>query len=195
MSLLFIDCDLYEPTRAALRAFLPRMPKGAIVAFDELDNPIWPGETPWRDRVYAGTLNTGLKVGLQGIVQPNLFGHLGLGILGYNASGAVLTHAGADGSGALIFPNMLASDEVNLRNALAAVIGRFSSYTANFLYGVDGKLHLRADQQRVLPLLGVHLHALPDTLVVRADAHGVLGTAHGVGDDSGKLLRLAGGGE
>ena len=45
VSLLFIDCDLYEPTRAALRAFLPRMPKGAVVAFDELDNPIWPGET------------------------------------------------------------------------------------------------------------------------------------------------------
>ncbi len=45
VSLLFIDCDLYEPTRAALAAFLPRMPRGAIVAFDELDNPIWPGET------------------------------------------------------------------------------------------------------------------------------------------------------
>ena len=45
VSLLFIDCDLFEPTKAALEAFLPRMPKGAILAFDELDNPIWPGET------------------------------------------------------------------------------------------------------------------------------------------------------
>jgi hypothetical protein len=45
VSLLFIDCDLYEPTAAALEAFVPRMPKGAILAFDELDNPIWPGET------------------------------------------------------------------------------------------------------------------------------------------------------
>ena len=45
VSLLFIDCDLFEPTRAALQAFVPRMPKGAILAFDELDNPIWPGET------------------------------------------------------------------------------------------------------------------------------------------------------
>jgi hypothetical protein len=45
VSLLFIDCDLYEPTRAAIEAFVPRMPKGAIIAFDELDNPIWPGET------------------------------------------------------------------------------------------------------------------------------------------------------
>jgi hypothetical protein len=45
VSLLFIDCDLYDPTHAALKAFVPRMPKGAIIAFDELDNPIWPGET------------------------------------------------------------------------------------------------------------------------------------------------------
>ncbi|MDB4871648.1 MAG: dTDP-6-deoxy-L-hexose 3-O-methyltransferase [Gemmatimonadales bacterium] len=45
VSLLFIDCDLYEPTRAALEAFVPRMPRGAVLAFDELDNPLWPGET------------------------------------------------------------------------------------------------------------------------------------------------------
>lgn len=45
VSLLFIDCDLYDPTMAALKAFVPRMPKGAVIAFDELDNPIWPGET------------------------------------------------------------------------------------------------------------------------------------------------------
>ncbi len=45
VSLLFLDFDLYEPTRVALEHFLPRMPKGAIVAFDELDNPLWPGET------------------------------------------------------------------------------------------------------------------------------------------------------
>lgn len=45
ISLLYLDFDLYEPTRTALEHFLPRMPKGAIVAFDELDNPLWPGET------------------------------------------------------------------------------------------------------------------------------------------------------
>jgi hypothetical protein len=45
VSLLFLDMDLYEPTRAALEHFLPRMPRGAVLAFDELDNPIWPGET------------------------------------------------------------------------------------------------------------------------------------------------------
>lgn len=45
VSLLFLDFDLYEPTKAALENFLPRMPKGAVIAFDELDNPLWPGET------------------------------------------------------------------------------------------------------------------------------------------------------
>ncbi len=45
VSLLFLDFDLYEPTKIALDNFLSRMPKGAILAFDELDNPIWPGET------------------------------------------------------------------------------------------------------------------------------------------------------
>jgi len=45
VSLLFLDFDLFEPTKIALKHFLPRMPKGAILAFDELDNPLWPGET------------------------------------------------------------------------------------------------------------------------------------------------------
>lgn len=45
VSLLFLDFDLYEPTKVALECLAPRMPKGSILAFDELDNPIWPGET------------------------------------------------------------------------------------------------------------------------------------------------------
>jgi hypothetical protein len=45
VSLLFIDCDLYKPTKAALKSFLPRMKRGSVLAFDELDNPQWPGET------------------------------------------------------------------------------------------------------------------------------------------------------
>lgn len=45
VSLLFLDFDLYEPTKVAIENFFPRMPRGAIIAFDELDNPIWPGET------------------------------------------------------------------------------------------------------------------------------------------------------
>jgi hypothetical protein len=45
VSLLYLDFDLYEPTKTALEHFYPRMPKGSIIAFDELDNPLWPGET------------------------------------------------------------------------------------------------------------------------------------------------------
>jgi hypothetical protein len=57
VSLLFLDFDLYEPTRVALQHFLPRMPKGAVLAFDELDNPAWPGETlAMLDEVGAGRI-------------------------------------------------------------------------------------------------------------------------------------------
>ncbi|MCX7197569.1 MAG: class I SAM-dependent methyltransferase [Proteobacteria bacterium] len=45
VALLHLDFDLYEPTVAALRAFLPRMPRGAVIAFDELNQKQWPGET------------------------------------------------------------------------------------------------------------------------------------------------------
>jgi len=45
VSMLYLDFDLYEPTKAAIEAFLPRMPKGAIIAFDELNQKQWPGET------------------------------------------------------------------------------------------------------------------------------------------------------
>ncbi|MBI4419809.1 MAG: class I SAM-dependent methyltransferase [Gemmatimonadetes bacterium] len=45
VSLLFLDVDLYEPTKRAIELLLPRMPRGAVIAFDELDNPLWPGET------------------------------------------------------------------------------------------------------------------------------------------------------
>ncbi|GAB58436.1 TylF/MycF/NovP-related O-methyltransferase [Rheinheimera nanhaiensis] len=45
VALLYLDFDLYEPTKAALKHFLPRMPKGAVIAFDELNQKQWPGET------------------------------------------------------------------------------------------------------------------------------------------------------
>ena len=45
VALLYLDFDLYEPTKKALEVFLPRMPKGAIIAFDELDCESFPGET------------------------------------------------------------------------------------------------------------------------------------------------------
>ncbi|MFO1459964.1 MAG: TylF/MycF/NovP-related O-methyltransferase [Verrucomicrobiota bacterium] len=45
VALLYLDFDLFEPTLAALDFFLPRMPKGAVLAFDELNQKNWPGET------------------------------------------------------------------------------------------------------------------------------------------------------
>jgi hypothetical protein len=45
VALLYLDFDLYEPTRVAIEQFLPRMPKGAVIAFDELNVKKWPGET------------------------------------------------------------------------------------------------------------------------------------------------------
>lgn len=45
VSLLYLDFDIYAPTKKALELFLPRMPKGAIVAFDELNEEAFPGET------------------------------------------------------------------------------------------------------------------------------------------------------
>jgi hypothetical protein len=45
VSLLYLDLDLYAPTKAALETFLPRMPKGGVIVFDELNANIFPGET------------------------------------------------------------------------------------------------------------------------------------------------------
>ena len=43
--LLYLDLDIYEPSKVALSQLVPRMPKGAVIVFDELANPWWPGET------------------------------------------------------------------------------------------------------------------------------------------------------
>jgi hypothetical protein len=45
VSLLYLDFDLYEPTKFAIETLIPRMPKGAVIAFDQLNQKHWPGET------------------------------------------------------------------------------------------------------------------------------------------------------
>lgn len=45
ISLLYLDFDIYAPTKAALEHLYPRIVKGGIVAFDELNCPEFPGET------------------------------------------------------------------------------------------------------------------------------------------------------
>lgn len=45
VALLNLDFDLYEPTKVAIETLLPRMPKGGVIVFDEINNDRWPGET------------------------------------------------------------------------------------------------------------------------------------------------------
>jgi len=45
LSLIYLDFDIYAPTKAALDHLLPRLVKGGIVAFDELNCEEFPGET------------------------------------------------------------------------------------------------------------------------------------------------------
>jgi len=45
VSLLYLDFDIYEPTKVALEQLYPRVVKGGIVAFDELNTAEFPGET------------------------------------------------------------------------------------------------------------------------------------------------------
>lgn len=45
VSLVYFDFDLYEPTRKCLELVKPRLVKGSVVGFDELNDPDSPGET------------------------------------------------------------------------------------------------------------------------------------------------------
>ena len=45
ISLAYFDFDLYAPTKKCLEAIKPRLTKGSIVCFDELNDPDSPGET------------------------------------------------------------------------------------------------------------------------------------------------------
>lgn len=45
VSLLYLDCDGYAPTKTCLGLLLPRMSKGAVVVFDKLALREFPGET------------------------------------------------------------------------------------------------------------------------------------------------------
>ena len=45
VALLYMDFDLYKPTKTALETIIPHMPKGAVIAFDQLNQEKWHGET------------------------------------------------------------------------------------------------------------------------------------------------------
>jgi hypothetical protein len=45
LSCLYLDFDIYTPTKLALETFLPRIPRGGVIVFDELNEAVFPGET------------------------------------------------------------------------------------------------------------------------------------------------------
>lgn len=45
VKLLYLDCPIYKPTIVALKNIYPLMPKGSVIAFDELGMEKWRGET------------------------------------------------------------------------------------------------------------------------------------------------------
>lgn len=45
VSLLYLDFDVYTPTKRAIELLRSRMPIGSIIVFDELYHKDWPGET------------------------------------------------------------------------------------------------------------------------------------------------------
>jgi hypothetical protein len=45
ISMAIFDMDIYKPTRVALELILPRLVKGSMLVFDELNCPHFPGET------------------------------------------------------------------------------------------------------------------------------------------------------
>jgi hypothetical protein len=45
VSFAYFDFDIYHPTKECLEMLLPVMPKGAVIGFDELLDPQFPGET------------------------------------------------------------------------------------------------------------------------------------------------------
>jgi hypothetical protein len=45
VALAYFDFDVYEPTKVCLEAIRPRLVKGSVVCFDELNDPDSPGET------------------------------------------------------------------------------------------------------------------------------------------------------
>lgn len=45
LSLILIDCDVYEPCLAALYGCHAQLSPGGLIVFDEWNDPAWPGET------------------------------------------------------------------------------------------------------------------------------------------------------
>jgi len=60
VALAYFDFDIYSPTKSCLELLIPRLTKGSIVVFDELNCPEFPGETIAVQEV-LGTRNISLR--------------------------------------------------------------------------------------------------------------------------------------
>ncbi|HYR89137.1 MAG TPA: TylF/MycF/NovP-related O-methyltransferase [Terriglobia bacterium] len=60
-SLIHFDCDMYGPTKAALRHLWPLLSRRGLMLFDEYSIPDWPGETKAVDEFLAENAGVVLK--------------------------------------------------------------------------------------------------------------------------------------
>lgn len=60
VAMVIFDMDVYKPTKDVLEKIIPRLTKGSILVFDELNCPHFPGETRALDEV-IGINNLSLK--------------------------------------------------------------------------------------------------------------------------------------
>jgi len=60
VALAYFDFDIYAPTKSCLENLIPRLTKGSIVVFDELNCPEFPGETIAVQEI-LGTRNIALR--------------------------------------------------------------------------------------------------------------------------------------
>ena len=52
-AMVIFDMDIYQPTKDALESILPRLTKGSVLVFDELNCPQFPGETQALEEVLS----------------------------------------------------------------------------------------------------------------------------------------------
>jgi len=45
IAMAIFDMDIYQPTRDVLKLIVPRLTRGSLLVFDELNCRHWPGET------------------------------------------------------------------------------------------------------------------------------------------------------
>jgi hypothetical protein len=60
VAMVIFDMDVYKPTRDVLKKIIPRLTKGSLLVFDELNCPHFPGETRAVDEI-IGLNNLSLR--------------------------------------------------------------------------------------------------------------------------------------